>query len=57
MGYGGETDRREFLVFGSDLGHETFPEYVSGIRDWIAQLDASVLEAVMIKNGKELLGE
>lgn len=51
---------REFLVFGSDLGHETFPEYGSGIRDWIAELatklDASGLEAVLIENGKELLG-
>ena len=51
---------REFLVFGSDLGHETFPEYGSGIRDWIAKLakklDPSGLEAVLSKNGKELLG-
>ena len=50
---------REFLVFGSDLGHETFPEYVSGIRDWIAKLasklDSSGLEAVLSGNGKELL--
>ncbi len=48
------------MVFGSDLGHETFPEYVSGIRDWIAKLaeklDASGLEAVLSGNGKELLG-
>jgi hypothetical protein len=33
---------------------------VSGIRDWIAELartlDASGLEAVLSKNGKELLG-
>ncbi len=52
---------REFLVFGSDLGHETFPEYASGIRDWIAKLerklDAGALEAVLIKNGKELLAK
>ena len=48
---------RELLVFGSDLGHETFPEYVTGIRDWISALDASVLEAVLIDNGKELLGK
>ena len=52
---------RELLVFGSDLGHETFPEYVSGIHDWIAELatklDPSGLEAVLIGNGKELLGK
>ena len=50
---------RELLVFGSDLGHETFPEYVTGIRDWIAELekklDVNGLEAVLIDNGKELL--
>ena len=51
---------RELLVFGSDLGHEAFPEYVSGIRDWIEELakklDSNGLEAVLSKNGKELLG-
>ena len=52
---------RELLVFGSDLGHESFPEYATGIHDWIAKLerklDVGALEAVLIDNGKELLGK
>ena len=52
---------RELLVFGSDLGHQAFPEYAAGVRDWISELDgkleSSAMETVLVDNGKELLGK
>jgi hypothetical protein len=48
------------LVFGSDLGHTSFPEYLVGIESWMERVEPLVddgsLEAIMKANGKQLLG-
>ena len=50
----------ELLLFGSDLGHTSFPDYHAGIKDWIEQVEPIVgerqLEKIMTRNGQELLG-
>ena len=33
---------RELLVFGSDLGHEMFSKYASGIRSFVAELEGKL---------------
>ncbi len=47
------------LIFGSDLGHQSFPDARPGIPDWIREteplLGAARLERIMIDNGRELL--
>lgn len=49
----------ELLVFGSDLGHQDFPEYRSGVRAWIERYSAVAgearLERILTRNGEELL--
>lgn len=50
----------ELLLFGSDLGHTSFPDYHAGIKDWIERVEPIVgerqLEKIMTRNGQELLG-
>lgn len=50
----------ELLVFGSDLGHTSFPEYRAGIEAWIERVEPVVgekrLDDMIKKNGQELLG-
>jgi hypothetical protein len=47
------------IVFGSDLGHTSFPEYVEGVRAWIERFTPVFGEArlvdILTKNGRELL--
>jgi hypothetical protein len=47
------------LVFGSDLGHTSFPAYEAGVRDWARQqeprLGHAALEQILATNGQELL--
>ncbi|MFE3289961.1 DUF6282 family protein [Rhodococcus sp. NPDC059234] len=49
----------ELLVFGSDLGHRSFPDADPGIADWVAAteplLGARRLNRIMTVNGEELL--
>lgn len=49
----------ELLVFGSDLGHESFPDYRTGVEGWLEKVEPLVgeegLEAIMQANGKALL--
>jgi hypothetical protein len=49
----------ELLVFGSDLGHISFPDYVPGIQDWMQKVEPIVgekrLDDIMKKNSWELL--
>jgi len=50
----------ELLLFGSDLGHTSFPDYQAGIKDWIARVEPILgqrpLEEIMTSNGQALLG-
>jgi hypothetical protein len=50
---------RDLLVFGSDLGHTSFPDYLAGIESWMEQVEPLVteagLETIMKTNGRELL--
>ena len=50
---------RELLVFGSDLGHSAFPDYVEGVLSWIGRAESMVgsqdLERVVVSNGRKLL--
>jgi hypothetical protein len=47
------------LVFGSDLGHQKYPDAVPGIGDWLeaaaAKLTDGLLDRITTTNGKELL--
>jgi hypothetical protein len=49
----------ELLVFGSDLGHTSFPDYAAGVREWMQRVEplagAARMEAILTKNGRELL--
>jgi hypothetical protein len=47
------------LVFGSDLGHTSFPDYVDGVGSWIERVEPvlgqGALTRIMTINGRELL--
>jgi hypothetical protein len=47
------------LVFGSDLGHSSFPAYGEGLHSWIKKLIPAVgenlLTNIMTRNGRDLL--
>lgn len=47
------------LVFGSDLGHQNYPDAVPGVSDWLeaaaATLTDGALDRITTSNGKELL--
>jgi len=47
------------LVFGSDLGHSSFPAYVEGVQSWIERhlpaLGEDALTRIMANNGRDLL--
>jgi hypothetical protein len=49
----------ELLVFGSDLGHSSFPALEQGYRQWISDnrddFGAVALERIMTSNGRDLL--
>ena len=49
----------ELLVFGSDLGHASFPDYRTGFEGWLEKVEPLVgeggLEAIMQTNGQALL--
>jgi hypothetical protein len=43
------------MVFGSDLGHQSFPEYLVGVAEWIDRFGEDRLRMILTKNGEELL--
>jgi hypothetical protein len=47
------------LVFGSDLGHTSFPDVKPGVDDWLRQAESTLgdrrVELITSANGKELL--
>lgn len=45
----------ELLVFGSDLGHQNFPEYQAGVRAWIERFGEARVQTILTRNGEELL--
>jgi hypothetical protein len=45
----------ERIVFGSDLGHQSFPEYLAGVHEWINRFGEQRLHMILTKNGEELL--